>query len=402
MNRQEQVHQCMKRTDEVKVTGTPGANRPWTPAAIGSGTDLRVDVKSLDLDGIRTLAASLGEPVYRGMQLYRWVHLRGALSFAEMTDLPKSFRQALDAIAYIGAVRAVELRTGGDETAKMLLELPSGRGIEAVLIPDARTEGTPRRLTACVSSQVGCAMACAFCATGLMGFQENLTAGAIVDQVRMLDELARSRYGRGLTNVVYMGMGEPLLNYRSVVQSIQLLSDPALAGLAPRRLTVSTVGLAKRIRQLADDCPRVRLAVSLHAPSQPKRDSIMPAVRSEATDLAALRTALSYYTSTTGRGVTLEYCLFRGFNDSETDARQLAAFSNAVPSKVNLIQYNPVAGLSFERTSERQLNAFIRVLVGRGVTVTVRRSRGQDIDAACGQLALLNPPEDRAVPGAPA
>ena len=383
----------------MKVAAIPEADRPSRQAENVRGADARVDVKSLDLDGMRSLAASLGEPAYRGMQLYRWVHLRGAISFGDMTDLPTSFRRELDAKAYIGAVQTVELQTGRDETAKMLLELPSGRRIEAVLIPDVRTAGTPVRLTACVSSQVGCAMACAFCATGLMGFQENLTAGTIVDQVRMLDGLAKSRYGRGLTNVVYMGMGEPLLNYRRVALSTRLLTDPALLGLSPRRLTVSTVGLARRIRQLADDCPRVGLAVSLHAPSQEKRDRIMPSVRSEATDLSALHAALSHYTSTTGRGVTFEYCLFRGFNDTEADARQLASFSNAMPSKVNLIEYNPVAGLPFERTAEKQLNAFIRVLVSRGVTVTVRRSRGQDIDAACGQLALLRPTRARAAPG---
>ncbi len=392
----------MKRADEVKVITTPEADHLTLAAADAPRADARVDVKSLDLDGMRTLAASLGEPAYRGTQLYRWVHGHAAMTFAEMTDLPRSFRQTLAANASIGAVRVVEVQTGADKTAKMLLELPSGRRIEAVLIPDSGKEGIPGRLTACVSSQVGCAMACAFCATGLMGFQENLTAGAIVDQVRLLDGLARRRFGRGLTNVVFMGMGEPLLNYRNVLLSTSLLTDPALLGLAPRRLTVSTVGLARRIRQLADDQPRVNLAVSLHAPSQEKRDSIMPSVRSEATDLSALRAALSYYARTTSRAVTFEYCLFRDFNDSESDAKQLAAFSNAVPSKVNLIQYNPVAGLPFERTSESQLNAFIRVLLGRGVTVTVRRSRGQDIDAACGQLALLKPPEPGAVPAQPA
>ncbi len=392
----------MKRADEVKVAVTPEAGHLARAAADAPQADSRVDVKSLDLDGMRALAVSLGEPAYRGTQLYRWVHGRAAATFAEMTDLPRSFRQTLNTIASMGAVRAIEVQTGADKTAKMLLELPSGRRIEAVLIPDSGKEGMPGRLTACVSSQVGCAMACAFCATGLMGFQENLTAGAIVDQVRLLDGLAKRRFGRGLSNVVYMGMGEPLLNYRSVLLSIQLLTDPALLGLAPRRLTVSTVGLARRIRQLADDHPRVNLAVSLHAPTQEKRDSIMPSVRGEATDLPALRAALSYYTSTSSRTVTFEYCLFRDFNDSEADAKQLAAISNAVPSKVNLIQYNPVAGLPFERTSESKLNAFIRVLLSRGVTVTVRRSRGQDIDAACGQLALLKPPEPGAVPVQPA
>lgn len=392
----------MKRANEVKVVVTPEAGHLARSAANAPRADSRVDVKNLDLDSMRTLAVSLGEPAYRGTQLYRWVHGHAVADFAEMTDLPRTFRQTLDAEASIGAVRAIEVQTGADKTAKMLLELPSGRRIEAVLIPDPGKEGLPGRLTACVSSQVGCAMSCTFCATGLMGFQENLTAGAIVDQVRLLDGLAKRRFGHGLTNVVYMGMGEPLLNYRSVLLSIKLLTDPALLGLAPRRLTVSTVGLARRIRQLADDHPRVNLAVSLHAPSQEKRDSIMPSVRTEATDLSALRAALSYYTSTTSRAVTFEYCLFRDFNDGETDAKQLAAFSNAVPSKVNLIQYNPVAGLPFERTSESQLNAFIRVLIARGVTVTVRRSRGQDIDAACGQLALLKPPEPGAEPVRPA
>ncbi len=347
-----------------------------------------IDVKDLGHDEMKALAVSLGQAPYRGKQLFRWVHGRGAKTFGDMANLPQAFRQALADVATIGRLVVEETLTGRDQTVKTLFRLPSGRKIEAVLIPDLSDDGAPRRLTVCISSQVGCAMACSFCATGLMGFQENLTAGTIVDQVRMLNGLAQERFDRSITNVVYMGMGEPLLNYRSVLQSLDLLTHADLFALSPRRITVSTVGLARRIRQLACDNPRVNLAVSLHAPSQEKRDDIMPAVRGEATSLSALCSALTFYSSTTGRSITFEYCLFRDFNDSEADAERLASVCKSVPSKVNIIQYNPVTGLPFERTSEDQLNAFIRVLVAHGVVVTVRRSRGQDIDAACGQLAL--------------
>ena len=347
-----------------------------------------VNVKALGLAALEDLAEAYSQPAYRGRQLFQWLYGKGARSFDEMTNLPKTFRQTLADVAEIDTITLSQLQTARDETAKGLFALSSGRQVEAVLIPDFDDEGTVKRLTVCVSSQVGCAMGCAFCATGLMGFQQNLTAGEIFDQVWFMNALAQERYGRGITNVVFMGMGEPLLNYDTVLASIDLLTHPDGLGLAPRRITVSTVGLARRIKQLADDQPRVNLAVSLHAPIDSKRSSIMPVNRAVATDLTALKAAIQHYTRATGRRITYEYCMFRSFNDTAEDARRLADVAAWAPSKVNLIMYNPVEGLGFEPTPEAQLNAFIRILVERSVTVTVRRSRGQDIDAACGQLAV--------------
>lgn len=348
----------------------------------------RVNVKALDREGLEAYVQTLGQPAYRGRQLYKWLYGKGATTFDLMTDLPQDFRAELSRKAAIERIRLDQLQTASDQTVKALFDLPSGRKIETVLIPDIDERGDARRLTVCVSSQVGCAMGCAFCATGLMGFQQNLTAGEIFDQVWFMNELAQERFGRPITNIVYMGMGEPLLNYDHVLQSIALLTDEDGLGLSPRRITVSTVGLARRIQQLADDRTRVNLAVSLHAPTDAQRSAIMPVNRAAATDLTALKEALQYYTRTTGRMVTYEYCLFAGVNDSPQDAHNLADVVAWAPSKVNIIMYNPVEGLPFDRTPEDDLDRFIQVLVDRGVTVTVRRSRGQDIDAACGQLAV--------------
>ncbi len=360
------------------------AARPVRPSAAPA------DLKAMSRAELEAFAVSLGQPAYRGRQLFKWLFDKGAASFEEMTDLPAAFRRRLAAEATLAEIRLVRLQTSSDETAKGLFRLPSGRPVEAVLIPDFEETGDARRLTVCVSSQVGCAMGCSFCATGRMGFQQNLSAGEIFDQARFMDTLARQRYGRPITNVVFMGMGEPLLNYDNVLRSIALLTDADGLGLSPRRITVSTVGLARRIKQLADEQTRFNLAVSLHAPTDAKRSRIMPVNRAAATDLTALRQAIVHYTRTTGRRVTYEYCLFDGCNDTDEDARRLADVAAWAPCKINLILYNPVEGLGFARTPEPQLNRFIGILVERGVTVTVRRSRGQDIDAACGQLAARN------------
>ncbi|MEZ4701328.1 MAG: 23S rRNA (adenine(2503)-C(2))-methyltransferase RlmN [Rhodothermales bacterium] len=334
------------------------------------------------------LAAQFGQPGYRGEQLYDWLYNKGVRSYDEMTNLPKTFRAALAERFALAPLTLEQRAQATDGTVKCLFAIASGRKVEAVLIPDFDEDGDPRRLTVCVSSQVGCAMGCTFCATGMMGFSENLTAGDIFDQVWELNRIAENEFGRRITNIVFMGMGEPLLNYDAVLQSIEALTHEDGMGLSARRITVSTVGLARRIRQLADDATRFNLAVSLHAPIDEKRSQIMPVNRNERTDLAALKEAIQYYTRKTGRQITYEYCMFKGFNDSEEDARHLINVVRWAPSKVNLIMYNPVEELPFNRTSEPQLNRFIRVLVAGHVTVTVRRSRGQDIDAACGQLAL--------------
>jgi 23S rRNA (adenine2503-C2)-methyltransferase len=356
------------------------------------------DLRSLNAPALEALAVEMGEPRFRGRQLFKWVHEKGARDFETMTDLPAAFRARLAEAATLGTLDEVRRQQATDRTVKSLFRLPSGRHIETVLIPDFPDDPGPgpgqapraRRLTVCVSSQVGCAMGCTFCATGLMGFQENLTAGQIAEQVHRMDAVAKETFGRGVTNVVYMGMGEPLQNYAAVVASADLICGGL--GLSPKRITVSTVGLARRIRQLADDQAEGRarpfgLAISLHAPTDAARSAIMPVNRSEKTDLGALGAAVRHYYARTGRPVTYEYCMFAGVNDSVETARDLARVASWAPSKVNLIMYNPVEGTGFGPSSEAQLDRFIGALVDRGVRVTVRRSRGQDIDAACGQLA---------------
>lgn len=357
------------------------------PIKTNGATDTRVDLKTMDRADLEAFAESLGQPSYRGRQLFNWVYAKGSTDFGEMTSLSKAFRQELDTVATIGRIEEVRSQQSADGTVKSLFRLPSGRKMEAVLIPDIDPRGEAQRLTVCVSSQVGCAMGCHFCATGMMGFQENLTAGAIYDQVWAMNQHALRQFGKPISNIVYMGMGEPLLNYDNVLKSIAIITDEDVFGLSPRRITVSTVGLARRIKDLADDGARFNLAVSLHAPTNEARSQIMPINEAEKTSLPALKEALEYYAEETGRLITYEYCMFAGVNDAPEQARQLAEVTRWVPSKVNLIMYNPVEELGFHRTPEDRLDAFIQILVEQGVTVTVRRSRGQDIDAACGQLA---------------
>ncbi|MCY4159585.1 MAG: 23S rRNA (adenine(2503)-C(2))-methyltransferase RlmN [Bacteroidetes bacterium] len=347
-----------------------------------------LDLRSLSLSELENWVVGLDEPRWRANQIMRWMYsVKKADSFASMTNPPESLRKTLTRQACMERLKMQNLYTAKDKTVKALLLLPSGRSVETVLIPHMDDSGKIQRLTVCVSSQVGCAMGCTFCATGKMGFLENLTCGQIVDQVDFMREIAQERFARDISNVVFMGMGEPLLNYNALIASLQILTHSDLVGLSPRRITVSTVGLARRIRDLANDMPRIGLAVSLHAPFESKRSSIMPVNRSAITDLTALEPAMRYHTDTTNRKLTFEYCLFRGFNDSSEDAHALAQLCHRVRAKVNLIMYNDVPGVDFERTSEARLNEFMSQLSTHGVTVTVRRSRGTDITAACGQLA---------------
>jgi len=346
----------------------------------------KIDILSLSRDELRELVSKT-DAKFRADQVYRWLWKNQVRSLDEMTNVPASLRLRLSQECVMKTITPSEVQTANDGTAKMLFELDSGRHIETVLIPDLDRNGKVNRLTVCVSSQVGCAMGCSFCATGLMGFQENLSTGEIVDQVIHANRLAQETYSTGITNIVFMGMGEPLLNYDMVLDATNKLTSEEGMGLSARRITVSTVGLAGRIKQLADDNMRFNLAVSLHSPFDSKRSSIMPVNRKAKTDLNALMESIEYYTRKSGRPITYEYCMFEGFNDSIHDARELAKLVRRAPSKVNLIMYNPVEGLGFKKSSEKTLNAFIACLVEDRVLVTVRRSRGQDIDAACGQLA---------------
>ncbi len=343
---------------------------------------------SLGRADLARVVKQAGQPSFRTDQLVRWIWNRRAASVDEMDNLPKKLRAHFDAHFRLELPTITRLQRATDRTIKALIRLDSGRQVETVLIPDFDDDGAAKRLTVCVSSQVGCAMACSFCATGTMGFHQNLTPGEIANQVTAMDALAHEHFGAGVTNVVFMGMGEPMLNLANVVAALDLMTSDDAIGLTAKRITVSTVGLARRIRDFADLNLKVRLAVSLHAPDDVKRSRIMPVNRSEATDLTALREALQHYYRTTGLPITYEYCMFAGYNDGENDARALARVSGWVPSKVNLIMYNPVEGLDFQPSDEATLDRFLGILASKRITVTVRRSRGQDIDAACGQLAI--------------
>lgn len=348
----------------------------------------KIYLKSLSFQDLSYFVQSLGEPKFRAKQLYQWMYQKGAASFDEMTNLSVGFRHALNERATLETLTlAKRQQSATDQTIKCLFQISSGKHIETVLIPGFDEDGDANRLTVCVSSQVGCGMGCTFCATGQMGFLQNLHAGEIFDQVMWMQKTALAEFGRGITNIVFMGMGEPLQNYDDVLRSIQHLTSPDGMGLSARRITLSTVGLATRIRKLADDGVKFNLAISLHAPTSAKRSEIMPVNRSLKTDLAALKESVQYFFQKTKNRITYEYCIFDGFNDHPEDAKALVKVVRWAPSKVNLIMFNPVQGVAFEASREARLNAFIRILVDHGVTVTVRRSRGQDIDAACGQLA---------------
>lgn len=357
-------------------------------------------LKSLQPADLRTRFEQMGLPGYRADQVLQWMWRHGVESFEAMTNLPAALRATLAERAAVGGLELLKLRESADGTLKCLFA--TGREgsppVEAVLIPDFFPDGAANRLTVCVSSQVGCLFGCAFCATGRMGFFRNLEAWEIADQIRILNGIAQERFGKRITNVVYMGMGEPLNNLQAVLHSVDLLTHQHAIGLSPRRITVSTVGLAKQIRQIAQAGAEFNLAVSLHAADDEKRNRIMPINRT--LDLEALEGALRHYHALRGKPVTYEYLLFDSFNDQPDDARRLAAITRWVPSKVNIIMYNRVAGVELQRAREGRLDAFLRVLVTEGVRATVRRSRGDDIDAGCGQLAIREGvPQGRTIAG---
>lgn len=317
---------------------------------------------------------ALGQPPYRARQIAAWVWKKHAGSFAEMTDLPADLRRRLAGELCILAAAVSRRSDAADGTTKLLLELADGEQVETVAIPDGR------RLTACLSTQAGCAMGCAFCATGLDGLRRDLTAGEIVEQVFHVQAAA----GRRVTNVVFMGMGEPLANYEATVAAVRALIDPQRLGLSARHVTVSTVGLPQQIRRLAAEELPVTLAISLHAPNDALRRRLAPAAGRHAIG-EVLDAAEAFYRSRK-REVTLEYVLLAGLNDTQVCAEALAAIARRLRCNVNLIRYNPVPGLPFERPGKPASDDFARRLRRRGVNVHVRRSRGLEVAAACGQL----------------
>lgn len=342
------------------------------------------DIRDLSLEEIKALVADVGEKPYRAKQLWEWLWKKKARSFDDMSDLPKAFRAHLAERMVLRPIQLAEEQRSQDGTVKCAFKTWDGHVVEGVLIP------TPTRLTACISSQIGCSLTCSFCATGKLKRIRNLDAQEIYDQVVLIDQLAQKYYQQGLTNIVYMGMGEPLLNYANTMRSAERISAEDGLGMSPRRITVSTAGIAKMIRKLADDGARFNLALSLHAANDAKRDRIMPI--NEQNSLTELKDALRYYTRTTGKDVTFEYILLRGFNDSLADAQELVKYASDVHAKVNLIEYNPIDAGGFGRTDAQDAEAFQQHLDKKGIIARIRRSRGRDIDAACGQLANKNEP----------
>lgn len=353
-----------------------------------SKTEEKIDLKSFTKQELEDFCAEWGLRSYRRDQIFQWLYQKGAGSFGEMTNLSKDLRTRLEEVASINRIIPVTQRESADGTIKFLFRLQDEEEykIESVLIPDFFPDGTVNRLTVCVSSQVGCVYGCSFCATGKMGLFRNLTHGEIVDQVQYINTLCEEKFGKKITNIVYMGMGEPLHNYKSVVNSADIICDELSLGLSPKRITVSTVGLTKQIMRLADERRPFNLAISLHAPNDAKRDEIMPINNSM--NLSRLKEAVQYYYTRLHRPVTYEYLLFDEFNDTLKDARELAEIVQWIPAKVNIIMYNNVAGVTLKRAREQRLNSFMQELIKHGVTATVRRSRGDDIDAGCGQLAI--------------
>ncbi len=321
----------------------------------------------------------MGEPKFRAKQIYEWLWKKSARSFDEMTNLSKDLRKNLQEKFVIAPVVEHVVQKSKDGTVKLGIQLQDGRMIEGVMIPDRE------RSTACVSSQVGCSLSCSFCATGFLKRERNLTAGEIYDQVVMLNKHALAHSGKQLTNIVYMGMGEPLLNYENVMRSIRLITSPDGLNMAQKRITVSTAGIAKAIIRLSDEGMKFNLALSLHAATDEKRDRIMDI--NLANNLETVFEALNYFYEKTGNKITFEYILFDHFNDTPEDADALIQLYNKVPAFINIIEYNNVEGVTLKRAKAERRDEFVRYLGKRGVEVKVRRSRGKDIDAACGQLA---------------
>ena len=324
-----------------------------------------------------------GEPKFRATQVYEWLWKKFVGDFSEMTNLSKSLRVNLEEHYFIAKVKVHHSQFSNDGTIKNRLLLHDGNFVESVIIP------TDKRLTVCVSSQVGCSLSCKFCATGYLPRTRNMDFDEIVDEVTLANEQALQHFGKGITNIVFMGMGEPLLNYTNVLKAIEKITDPECLGMSPRRITVSTAGVAKMIRKLGDDQVRFKLALSLHAANDAKRNDIMPI--NETNNLKELVDALNYFYAATKNEITFEYILLNNVNDSEKDAAELVKIYRQVPADlVNIIEYNPIDAASFEKTNDAGSEAFLHYLEAKKVNARLRRSRGKDIDAACGQLANVD------------
>jgi 23S rRNA (adenine2503-C2)-methyltransferase len=342
----------------------------------------KTDIRTLTTEELVLFFESQGEKKFRAKQVMEWLWKKSATRFDEMTNLSAGTRELLASNYTLKGISLVDQQISSDKTIKCAFEVDPGKVVEGVLIP------TSSRMTACISSQVGCSLSCAFCGTGRLKMLRNLTAGEIYDQVVYLRNQAQERYNIPLSNIVYMGMGEPLLNYKNVMTSIEKITSPDGLGMSPQRITVSTAGVAKMIVKLGDDGVKFNLALSLHAANDEKRNKIMDI--NESNNLESLAQALKYFHEKTGTRVTFEYIIFKDFNDSLKDAHELAAYCKNLPVKINIIEYNPIDDGEYQQASPERVDAFAAFLESRNLVVNVRRSRGKDIDAACGQLANKN------------
>ncbi len=341
----------------------------------------KTDILSLNRDQLLEKLSSFKFEKYRAAQIDEWLWKHGVRDFDQMTNLSKSQRQILDEHFFIPKITLDKQQISSDGTIKFRFQLFDGPKIESVLIP-VEEDG---RYTVCVSSQAGCSLTCHFCATGKMGLIRQLSASEIYDQYLEVQKVCAETHQNKISNIVFMGMGEPLLNYKNVAESIRRLTAEEGPHLSNKRITISTAGIAKMIKKLADDEIKVNLALSLHAADDQKRSEMMPI--NDSNRLSTLVDALKYYYSKTGNKISYEYIAFEHYNDTESDARNLIRLCKHFPVMVNIIEYNSVRGVEFEKSSDDRINNFARLVRQQGIMITVRRSRGKDIDAACGQLA---------------
>ncbi len=337
------------------------------------------NIRLLAFGEIKKFFLEHNEKAFRAKQVYEWIWKKHVSSFEEMRNISKAIINLLNEHFFLEKINILKEQKSSDGTIKVSFKLSDDEIIEGVLIP------TSNRVTACISTQVGCTLACAFCATGKLGFTRNLTFDEIFDQVTILTKLSEENYGQALSNIVYMGMGEPLLNYQNVIQSVEKITSETGMAMSPYRITISTVGISKMIRKLGDDNVKFNLALSLHAATDSKRRSIMPV--NEYNSISTLIEALKYFHQKTKTRITIEYLLLHNFNDNIDDAKELCRFCKNFPVKINLIEYNTIENSGFQKSGEQRTLEFIDYLESKNLIVNLRRSRGKDIDAACGQLA---------------
>ena len=338
----------------------------------------KIDIRNISVEELQKFCKDNNLPKFRAKQVEEWLWKKGATSFAEMTSLSKEMRDLFTVHFVINSVKIHKAERSIDGTIKYSMKLHDNQLVEGVLIP------SKKRITACISSQVGCSLDCVFCATGTLKLERNLTAAEIYDQVFILNEESISSFGKSLSNIVYMGMGEPLLNYNNMLESIELITTKKGMGMSPKRITVSTAGIAKMVKKLGDDMVKFNLAISIHSANDEKRSSLM--ILNDSVPLQELRDAIRYFYDKTDSRITYEYILFKEVNDSVEDAKELAKFCKVSPCKINLIQYNKVDGMDYEKSSNKNTETFISYLEEKRLIVNLRKSKGKDINAACGQL----------------